>query len=153
MGGIEMTKKLTTKKGFFTILVCLMVLMFGTSCARITEEQKNTANRITENLFEGIRQEDYSVFSKDFNSDMLSAMDETAFKELAKTIREEFGSDFEIQWVSAQKTTVKGKAFGVHHYKITSTLTSEPADFTLFASEDGNQTFVSGFSMDSIEAE
>ena len=29
-----MTKKLTTKNGFFTILVCLMVLMFGTSSGK-----------------------------------------------------------------------------------------------------------------------
>lgn len=140
------------KEKILAILICLMVMMFGSSCARMTEEQKDTANRMTKNLFEGISQEDYAVFSEDFDATMLESMDEPAFRELTLTLSEALGSDYDIRWVSAQKTTVKGKAFGVHHYKVTSSLVSEPFDFTLFASEDDGQTYISGFSLDSSEA-
>ncbi|NLT11551.1 MAG: hypothetical protein GXY06_03950 [Clostridiaceae bacterium] len=146
-----MKTKSKSKKMVLALLLSLAVMTFATSCARISDEQKETANRMTENLFEGIIREDYAVFSKDFDAPVLDAMDETAFRDLTLSLREVLGPDYSIQWVSAQATKAQGKAIGVHHYKITSSLTEEPIEFTLFASEDGNQTYISGFSIESDE--
>ncbi len=134
-----------------TILILVMVTFLGTSCTRISEGQIETAKLMANNLFAGITQEDYAVFSRDFDAKMLDDMDETAFQELTLTLSEELGTDYEIEWVSSQATKVGGNPFGVHRFTITSSLASEPVDFTLYTSEDESRTYISGFEIGSGE--
>ena len=129
--------------------LAIMVIAFLTvSCAQVTEEEKTTAREITINLLEGIRQNNYDQFSRDFNADMNQAMDHEAFSELRTMLIEKIGEDRHLELTKTQKTSSQGMDLVISSYKINYTLSADPVDFTIYTYDDNDKTLIAGFSFE-----
>lgn len=129
--------------------LAIMVIAFLTvSCAQVTEEEKTTAREITINLLEGIRQNNYDQFSRDFNADMNQAMDHEAFSELRTMLIEKIGEDQQLELTKTQKTSSQGMDLVISSYKINYTLSTDPVDFTIYTYDDNDKTLIAGFSFE-----
>lgn len=129
--------------------LAIMVIAFLTvSCAQVTEEEKTTAREITINLLEGIRQNNYDQFSRDFNADMNQAMDHEAFSELRTMLIEKIGEDQQLELTKTQKTSSQGMDLVISSYKINYILSADPVDLTIYTYDDNDKTLIAGFSFE-----
>lgn len=136
-----------------SVMILVMVLLAGallSGCGKVlTESDVSYAGPMLDNLLSGIKDKDYSEFSKDFGPEMKTAMTEDAFNTLADTLSSKIGDYQSRAFGGATTQKSNGKDYTVVVYK--AKYSSETADVMItvtIGDDNGNKT-VDGFFMNS----
>lgn len=136
-----------------SVMILVMAMLAGallSGCGKVmTESDVSYASPLLDNMLSGIKDKDYSEFSKDFGSEMKTAMTEEAFNTLVDTLNSKIGDYQSRTFGGATTQASNGKNYTVVVYK--AKYTNETADVMItltVGGEDGGRT-VDGFFMNS----
>lgn len=82
------------KKLIIPLLLILVLAISGCSKTSSAEKEQlsKTADPIVENMLQGLKENNYTKFSQDFNDKMKSSMTEASFKDLAAMLNQKIGT-------------------------------------------------------------
>ena len=134
-----------------TFSICLVFLLTfsfaGNSFAQLPEDKSivTSADKITEELLQSMKQNDYKKFSSSFDQTMKNSFSQAQFNKTSDTIKERIGAYISKEYVD----TVKNNQYTIIVYK--TKFTKEPADVIVrtVLSEENGKIYVSGFWLDS----
>lgn len=134
-------------KKLLTLMIISVLMLSGCSGKNKAEEQKlvNDAEPLVENLMQGLNEENYTMFSRDFDDAMKKGMPEQSFKETDKFIKQKIGNYVSKNFWKTQKS---GK-YTVFYYKMK--FDNEPGEVLATISIDltGTNPLVGGFYLNS----
>ena len=131
---------------FSLLLLCL--ILGGVPGAAYAEPAQaamvNTAGTMLDGILLGLNQEDYTLFSRDFDQAMKKAMPEPAFKKMSKDIKAKIGIFLSKEFVTADQKD----GYQIVEYRGNCTREDAVA-IRLVVSEADGKWLVSGFWLDS----
>ena len=123
------------KKGITLVAVALTAAALLAGCAGIKEADVPYASDMTENMLQGLNQNDYTVFSRDFSDTLKEGIDEAAFATMADMFSSTIGTYESKSFSQAADTTQNDVTYTVVVYK--AKYTNETADVLVTVSFGG----------------
>ncbi|MFZ7133652.1 MAG: DUF3887 domain-containing protein [Eubacteriales bacterium] len=127
------------KKSFVLIL---MLAFFLTGCSSLDlDKVKEFGDPMTENMLQGMNNDDYNTFSKDFGSQMKESIDEAGYNDFKEQIIGIIGEYQSKELVKASYESSNGQKFIVAIYQ--AKFSNEPEDVAVtvtFSDDPENRT-------------
>ncbi len=127
------------KKGLILVMAVLMAAALLAGCAGLKEAAVPYANDMAENMLQGLNQNDYTVFSRDFSDKLKEGIDEAAFATMVDSLSV-IGTYENKSFSQAADTTQNDVTYTVVVYK--AKYTDETADVLVtvsFGGEEGSK--------------
>lgn len=128
------------KRIFMLVAAVLMAAGVLAGCGGMKESDVAYANDMTENMLQGLSQNDYGVFSRDFSETLKGAIDETAFAAMADQITPVIGTYESKAFAQAADTKQNDVTYTMVVYK--AKYSDEDADVLVtvtFGGEEGSK--------------
>ncbi len=127
------------KKGFSVLAAVLALAALLAGCG-IKETDVPYANDMAENLLQGLNQNDYAMFSRDFSDTMKTAIDETAFAAMVEQLSAAIGTYESKTFYQAADSKQNDVVYTIVVYKAKYTDEEDDVLVTVtFSGEDDNK--------------
>lgn len=127
------------KKGFSVLAAVLALAALLAGCG-IKEADVPYANDMAENLLQGLNQNDYAMFSRDFSDTMKTAIDETAFAAMVEQLSAAIGTYESKTFYQAADSKQNDVVYTIVVYKAKYTDEEDDVLVTVtFSGEDDNK--------------
>ena len=128
------------KRVLFLMMAALMAAALLGGCGGFKESDVAYADDMAENMLQGLSQNDYAVFSRDFSDTLKGGIDETAFAAMVEQISPVIGTYESKSFSQAADTTQNDVTYTVVVYK--AKYSDEDADVLVtvtFGGEEGSK--------------
>lgn len=125
------------------IAISLMLLLFaGCNTMNKTDDAqiKKTSEPMVEDILTGIKEENYSKFSQNFDATMKEKLNEAAFKDLTSMLKNKIGNFISKEYWKSEKSGTYTRTF----YNAKYDNETENVIVTVVFSEKDNKDYVSG---------
>lgn len=140
-----------TLKTVSSLILSILIIAGLLGCGQkpVTAEEITRAETITDNLIDGIEKRDYTIFSADFDPNMLEAMKATDFLALADLFDETIGAYQSRTLTESRRILNAGSELILYTYRAKYAKDPGEVTITLYLTEKNDNLLIAGFSMDS----
>lgn len=123
------------------LLTCFALAACG---GQLKESDVSYAGPILDNILDGIKDNDYAEFSRDFSDTMKSSMTQESFNSLADMLQTQLGDFKEKTFASAAATTQNNQNYTVVIYKAKYAKMTNDVQITVSFSDSNGTKLVEG---------